>query len=407
MKYLFFFLWIISFSAIAKSPSIQGSAEADFIYVDGLVTNKISLNTSRSQSQELESSHRTFGLARMLIGFNLIHKSSFLRFTLRPDAELNREGDNDSIVRDWDTRSGVPYRSAPEIKLLDTYELGFFATDNFSASYGVFDQILDHRLFFSEPLQFGLQVRFPRKFASFKITWSLDRYPTSTSKSNWDVSLFSIEGTDDRHSKITQSSKSQDSGVSANDAYTGIGTLIKYTSADRSRYHLFLGYNDTDIDAGKITDLMIAAGGRSHFNINRLKSLLNFDLRYSRERWTADENLLPVIEQTNYSIEYAYINKNNTSFFVSFLYGTAEVPSDPIVGTVQNFRGQQFTLGVTSQLHPHLTLSFLVSDEIRELEQSGIKSGGFTIGEDDVKRINRILLSINYRSDFEASSISF
>ena len=146
MKYLFFFLWIISFSAIAKSPSIQGSAEADFIYVDGLDTNKISLNTSRSQSQELESSHRTFGLARMLIGFNLIHKSSFLRFTLRPDAELNREGDNDSIVRDWDTRSGVPYRSAPEIKLflIRFWTTGFFfrSLSNLVFRYGFLENLL-------------------------------------------------------------------------------------------------------------------------------------------------------------------------------------------------------------------------------------------------------------------------
>ena len=146
-------------------------------------------------------------------------------FTLRPDANLRRDGDATTLPTEYDTRSGNVVTATPSLRLLDLYELTFIDTAAFQFGYGVYENVYGDSIFYSEELEFGLRPRFPRKYAGLRLTWRSSPTGADTnlesSYSKYEITISTIEASNDRHEKFTSSSKSDDAAPSSQDAYIG------------------------------------------------------------------------------------------------------------------------------------------------------------------------------------------
>ena len=218
-------------------------------------------------------------------------------FTLRPDANLRRDGDATTLPTEYDTRSGNVVTATPSLRLLDLYELTFIDTAAFQFGYGVYENVYGDSIFYSEELEFGLRPRFPRKYAGLRLTWRSSPTGADTnlesSYSKYELTISTIEASNDRHEKFTSSSKSDDAAPSSQDAYIGGAFSTKYRPSRHSHGLLFLGYLDQKVDFGKKNQLMAAVETQTVFHIGKSPTILNFESRYIRERYTVSEGNFP------------------------------------------------------------------------------------------------------------------
>ncbi len=387
--------------------NINAEAEAHFTYLDAIDATKLSLTTQRNTTttDSLDSSTRTLGLNYFALSLHLRHKDSSFYINFRPDANLRRNGEVNSLSTEWDSRSGDVYQAAPSIRLLDLYELRLLDTDSYLFSYGVFDRVENYQFFYSNRMEFGLRPQFPRKYSALKFSWktNYDDPNTSLEKGNYSgyhITVMTLENTNDRHEKLTKSDHSDDLAPSSLDPYTGGALVIKWINHNQSTLSLFSGYLDSKVDFGKKNQLLASIAGQTYLKIDDSPLLISYESRFVKERWTISEGRIPEVEQISHQLELTYPRSQWEKLFLSFAIGTSERPIDSNTGNLATHRGQQLVLGYQKRIFRHLALTFLLSDETREKEEFGIKSGGFSIHNTDEKRLNRIALEISYQSNW-------
>ena len=54
-------------------------------------------------------------------------------------------------------------------------------------------------------------------------------------------------------------------------------------------------------------------------------------------------------------------------------------------GNITSYTGQHLNVGYKKRIYDYMYLTLILSDEIREREELGIKSGGFAIDGEDSK----------------------
>ncbi|SMF66557.1 hypothetical protein [Pseudobacteriovorax antillogorgiicola] len=388
---------------LAASPDLDFhySAGAQFIYSDSPSGDNLNLSVINTQSQtSSQGGNRTLGLQRVFIDLQFKHQFSYLSMRLRPDAGLERQQDQDQVQLELDTRSGTNYRNPAALKLLDTYEIGFLKTKNFNVSYGVVDYAYRNREAYESPLDFGLQVWFPRKFSSFAIAWEssqdLSQNLENIEPPRYHFSLFTLETTDDRHEKLSYGDRSSDTAPVANDPHTGVGFIGSYRPNRSHTFELFSGYMDTKVDFGRKSRLMASAASMSDFYFSKQRLSFSYNLRYSKERWSVSQGNYPELEQLSQTIKLSYLASRSRSFFTGISHGVSQRPLGSDFGEKEIHSGYQFDLGYQAHLYDHLKIAVVLTDEVRDVEEAGVSNGGFIINDETINRLNRLGVQLSY-----------
>ena len=364
---------------------LEYGINASFLYSD--VADFADFNAAITNVQNSETSTggtRTLGLKNLAINIWASEKSSMLFVRLRPDAGLDRGLGQDAIIREIDTRSGRTYRQSARLKLLDLYELSIIKNDSFYLSYGIREKAFDPYSAFISPLDFGLEVWFPRKFSSLTLSWNTrgDKLNSLEGLVNnrYIFELFSLEPTDDRYEKSSAGNESSDTSFVSSDPHTGLAAAITYLRNSRFHYKLMAGYLDEKVDFGRKSEILGALNGIYKNTIGSYRFITSFDFRYSRESWKVSEGTFPKLEQMSLSLKGRLNLNNKDAFVLSFADGKSQQLLSSSSKEKEIHEGQQLDIGFERKVYDHLTVSLVVTDEKRTIESAGVEAGGFNFG---------------------------
>ena len=376
--------------------------KSELIYSDGTELDDMNLavTTTRQSSRTSVGGTRTLGLKELSFDLKFANKNTEAFFRLRPDATIDRGLASDVILREQDTRSGEAYRLSPKLNFLDLYRFTFFKSDSFLFSYGVRDYAYKPINSYESPLDFGLEVWFPRKFASVSVIWKLHRDMKNsldeTKPARFSFELFSLESSNDRHEKTSQQTSTSDTGLIASDPHTGIGFTGSYRHSTTMSARIFSAYLDSKVDFGRKNRLMLAIDGNYYGLISDRKVLMSYDARYSRESWSISQDQYPRLEQLSHSLKTELVFNNSWSLFLGLSQGVSQRPLGSSFGEKEIQTGHQIDLGYRRTIYDHLKLSFVITDETRKNESAGIETGGFQLEEGAGKHLNRLAFNIVY-----------
>ncbi len=316
-----------SWAAMDSGQTVSYWLDTHLVYSDHLkrpdtssdnlpVLNKKDSNSDRTTETTtptpVSQPERTLGLKDLKIGLRLTaFKESEFECVLRPDAAIERSDDK-TTTREYDGRSGSTYKPRPRIQLLDTYAMGAHFSERAEAKVGVFDELLGFNYAYNSPLEFGLQVVFPRKTAAIRLHYEvLDPIPPTAEPLPLVGSLFDIwvfSGNEDRNESIGYQSDSFDRAPVSRDPYLGMAMGFKVLQSGGGEISGFAGYFDTKVQSsrvgeepGQVNESFVAAGYTNRISLygKMLKTFL--DLRVSRSRWDMPTEALPELTQESIS----------------------------------------------------------------------------------------------------------
>lgn len=275
----------ICFSQEAPSLDFNYTIDSSFIYTDRLKRS----NTSGDEPPKFlkdnlpfyvqpiglagnsSSTNRTLGLRHLKIGVSISKiRSSTLQLVFRPDADLRKSDSEDGEPREFDTRSGIPYRKKEKINLLDSYILTIHKGDNLDISYGVFEKMTPSHSAYHQTLEFGLTTQLPSKYLGLELMLKSGRFrpPLAREKRGREnqYSFIVYEGRGDRGETITSSLDTQDKIAVADDPYRGIAVKINYYSSPITEYTLIGGYDSSKETSSK-TEIYTNLAASTHFKL--------------------------------------------------------------------------------------------------------------------------------------------
>lgn len=372
----------------ASDTNIDSRISAELSYLDLLSMEK---GLVSDEEPEQDSLTKTFGLSQFIFQTSIKHSLAFFDFELRPRA-------TDGALR-WDSRAGSTYRAVTDLKLLDAYELGFFSNESFQASYGVFHRVSETYHFFDEDLSFGLEVWFPREFASAQISWTSQNY-LENDNSYYQVRLFSLEDTGDRHEQPAKEVNQGEFGLLTSDPYTGAGFVFFQKINDKHSYELFFGYLDSRFELGRRNSNLYGASGSHQFSLFSYQTQLSWQARLEKERWSINNGSYPETDQVSYKAQFSFHNKVATDYFIGLQAGSSERPESAAQNTSIRYDGYQYTIGMLHKIKSYLDLKIIISDEWRELSRDDETVPGFVIDGRGENKLSRFLVQLNYYTDF-------
>ena len=342
---------------------------------------------------------RTLGLRSAAVDMEwTIPGSSSLHLGLRPDAGLGRNTSADGVSRDYDNRSGDTYRSAPEIRFLDTYALSLLGGDDLQASLGVFDAIAPIRSAYDPILGFGLWTILPQKFSGLKLQWLSRANSPPKAQPGGEFRRFILylyEGHGDRGEDLVYQSKSYDLAPTAADQSQGITFSGSWHFANDREYTAILGYGDEKVTDGRVNqtylNLVLGFGFRAGENPGRIV----LDSRIARERWhmNTDERK-PGLTQKSLSCTLNYSYRPDQSVGWGMHYGTSDRDLADN-GKKETLSGWQMDLGWIYRSNRQLEISAFISVENRTSDLSG-SADGFRSTDESTSYLQRMAIQFRY-----------
>lgn len=395
--------------ALATTPGSENpAAPPAFSYqIDAAVTLLQKLGkpgTTSDQSGALLDTTlqgpRTLGLSHMGLGFSTTHeKFGGLSVGLRPD-ERNYQKDGD-VYRDFDPRSGSPYRKAPTIKLLDTYELHIDPIEQMTLRFGVFDHLAFANQSYPNFFGFTGRVELPKKFSGLSIEWGNTRgvptiaQPEPTHTLVAGVMIF--QGNEDRAETYGTTSDSFDTAAEAQDSYLDGAAHIVWTPAERMRFVTLIGGGSTKIPAGKSTEVFAQLLSDVAFDVGKTVVTLSLDLRRDQESFDFADLHPPDLVQQSGELFSTIRFKPETWLLLGARYGTSERHNSTSQAKLL-FNFLQGELGFLHQIHRDLSVATLLSNESHNGQNDqGDAAGALQMNGKEEKSLKRFLFTLQYQ----------
>lgn len=389
-------------------------------------------NYSDSDSKDLRPTamigDRAFGVSEALVRLHWNTSSgTFLAMTLRPDAlsvptTVTESGE--AVRREIDRRIGDVYRPAASVKLLDAYAVGLRPgglQSSLEMSVGVFDGVAARRAAYSEVLEFGLNVVFPRKFSGAKMDW-FSSPNTGESAERWHFQVTALHGDDDRADNVQKSSRTLDEGSAAKDPYSGGALWFGKNSKGGTAlsYGVLFGFGDhrqqfSKADSPSVSEEYFTKRSETYtaFQVNSgfgsvseefgtHRFQLALDLRLAKDSFTdlkvdGIQTKVTPLEQKSIGLTSSTELAKKTRLLGGIHLGTAELHDSETSAEKVSVQGYQADLGVLYGVDRNLDISLLGAMEHRSRKSSknSDSSGGF-VADQSRKEMKRIGLSLRF-----------
>lgn len=405
------FLLLAGPSFADDTPATVFSSDIDFalMYVDGFTRPSAGAvhpgdDHYAIQAPVANSGERGLGLRHARASFALESLgSSKLVVVIRPDVAAHAA---DTAVTELDTRAGDVYRSMPEIRLLDAYQLTMRPGTGMSVGVGVWEQIAVPSLAYPQILQPGLDVFLPVKFSGLRLRWN--KYqpydPASQSQRLRGIvsDFFVIQGDRDRVESRVYNKDTDDDAPGASDPHYGAAASFQWIPSDSWSLMLTGGSLSADAAAG-------SAGNVSEVfaEVNamlRLQSVMrglttSFQLKQSKE--TFRDTPAALDDRLNQSVALLISAGivSGTSVLTGFSYGFGEWPADEAQPSDNSeFSGHQFEIGVLNEVGKDLYLQAMLAQENRtRKDPGGAEIGGFADGDSRQRSVRRLGVQLSYQ----------
>lgn len=393
---------------VAESHQHKYQIEARLSYIDRL-TSPSQINAVKSDKASLAVSNpRSLGLTKFRIGsdWHLPYQSA-LKVVFRPDAFIESEQSSDQPAREFDSRSGEPYRAMPEIYLLDSYLIEKKFGSSFSLEAGVLERHVFRHMAYRPALEFGLLVRMPQKFATLHGRWQnfqrsyIRAQPKPESGFAFDI--FVIQGDGDRVELRRRQDDSYDEAPTAEDAIYGLAVGLARVDAGINRFGVIAGNVDNrmsqqkesegseqgELVYGKRNETYVQVFNDTFFDIVGRSTKASLDLRYSKEKWKGQG--IHVNSRLHQSYSLTFSTEVMTSHWICYgaHLGRSKMSNDSII------KGYQFDLGYRLALSQGLRAEFTVSEEKRQDEHG--KGAYINAQGEDKSKLQRFALELSYK----------
>lgn len=397
------------------APSIHFDIDAKLVYIEafsGGSSSMIEPNAVIDQGWASKAEPvRTLGLGHMKVGLEYsAAKYSSLRMGLRPDANIDADGNANS---GFDSRAGSTYRESEKIKLLDTYQLVLNVKDSFRAEVGVFDSFNASYVAFDPLLEFGLNVRFPRKFSGLKLIGNFKNIAPNEAQpveTGLQTELVVFQGDGDRVEESGALEQHFDEAPMARDPYVGGALSNDWTPSAYLRASLLVGFLESAYDPTGLSNESFGAfslGWDLPFGSRWVK--VAFSFRYSKEKWRVDDVDIESLVQQSAALSSAIQMTELSHLHLALHTGRSERHrfSSGVDGTITTdtsrvnpYSGLQIDLGADYVLAERLNLQLALSQEDRTSEDAdGGNVGGFDNGTKTEDSIRRLAIGLKYQID--------
>ena len=405
---------LLSTNAEAKDVSEPGfsyNVNLDLSYIDllrrpdtsgvslpgAIVSDRKTLPLADTSS----SPQRSLGLKQMRIDLAWEEpEKTILELTLRPDAELRRYQDLGEEAKEYDSRAGQVYRSAPAIHLLDAYRLNILQGKNLSFIFGVLDEITPYYTSYPTPLTFGLLTMLPQKCSAIKILLKKREglaptiEPATASTLIGTITVF--EGDRDRSELIAPQEKTYDRATSSLDPYRGIAISIANIPDASSEYGVLAGYVDSLAPDGKESENFFQMFASTIIRAQNKPLKISLDARYNRSSWDKTARNIKTLEQVSSSLTFSYKLLSDQWIALGGHVGKSDqhLPTD--LTKAEHFQGWQIDLGVIKAISPTTNILFFVNQEDRKDFDGATTTGGFKNDSGNQSSLRRFALEFAY-----------
>jgi hypothetical protein len=386
---------------------LSGSADLSLLYTDGFSRPQASaIGVYHNAAHVPDNMHaeRGLGLRHAKIDFSLENQnSSKLYVLLRPDAINARSDIATEIPRETDTRAGDVYRSMPDIRLLDSYQISVRPGTGMSMSIGVWEALSQPVLAYDQIILPGLDVTMPAKFSGLRLRWNLLQPvdPTNIEKRQKGLvsDFYIIQGDRDRVENNHGSRSADDHAPSASDPHYGGALVVNWLPADQWSVQVTSGSLTAEDSTGKVNEVF------SELNaIWRYRGILqgltsSILVKQSKESFR--NTPAPIDDRLNQSagILFALGIVPGTSFLTGISMGKGEWPEDetkPFDNA--DFNGQQFEIGFQNSPGRDLFLQGMLVQERRlRKDPDGAEAGGYDTHNGRSKEIRRLAVQLSYQ----------
>lgn len=247
------FTSVLSFASLPASAEANDQqflyrAETSFRYSDKLINPTSQINGPVHDLSLKQQSRRALGLTKAKLFLNWINNDkTSLNLALRPDYNLYQ--DALGVDREFDSRSGNVFRESSTLKLLDSYSVLVKAGDSFLFELGVFDSMSPTLMAYESILEFGLNVRFVRKFSGMKVIWKIDNegfahsQPTTVLGKRFTLMVFQADN--DRNEKMEGNNSTFDVSPTSQDPHKGVGLGYNWRPSSEMQVDFLLAFRTT------------------------------------------------------------------------------------------------------------------------------------------------------------------
>jgi hypothetical protein len=398
----------------SDSDSINYDIDSRLSYLDGFESP-----TSSSAAMLVEEGSarpRSLGLSKMRLGIEWSNaRSSSFRIALRPDVATNRDQDSaESKSKEYDTRIGSTYRSSEGVNFLDEYQIIFHSGKRFDVEVGVFDKLVPDPVAFDQIMEFGLNVRLPRKFSGLKFVGSFlnqsENLAMVEMQTGLQTTLTVFQGDNDRAELFASDNDRQDRAPHAADPYMGGFAKADWTPSPLLHVSLGAGAIDSAVTpSGKLNELFTIATLGWDLPIGSRWVKAMFSYRSSKESWRVEDDYISDLVQQSAALSLALQMSQRSRFLFSTQVGRSErhklVSSTADGVTTEKYDNSQVdpvsgfsvNMGFDSTISNGLIASFALSHEERTQTIDDEEIGAFENEDGFQKSLRRIGLTIKYQ----------
>jgi len=321
-----------------------------------------------------------------------------LSVSLRPDERhYLKDGD---IYRDFDARSGSPYRKSASIKLVDSYSIHIDPIEQMSLQFGVFDHIAFDPASYPDFFNFTGKVQLPQKFSGLSIDWGNTRgIPTVTRpepSQTFGAGFVIFQGNEDRAENYVKSDDSFDTAAESEDSHLNGALHASFRPSDSVRFMALVGGGASKAGAGKATQTFAQILSELEFRLSKTVVTFSLDLRRDQESFAIPDLKAPDLIQQSYELFSSLRFKPETWAIWGARYGTSDRHNSSYSDKLK-FRFMQGEVGFLHLIHPDLSISSLMSYESHiQTDERGNTSGALQLNGREERGLKRFILSLRY-----------
>ena len=402
----------LTYADTEQSRSFRYGIDTDFTYIDDLDGFNAQGQGPSIGDQVLRASARTLGLTKLRteLSWRYLQQSNF-NVVLRPDALLDifpadQPEDAERQRREFDSRSGTPYRQSPRIYLVDAYSLEVEMGQTFHLAVGVWERLAERVTAYKPVLEFGLVTRFLEKFAGANIHWaSYKEEPDAAqevAKSGYTFDFYVTQSREDRAETSRPTDDTYDEAPTS-DPYHGVAVAVTRLDGGVNRFGLLAGISDgvderttTDENNTAVTtkdkrnEIYAQLYNRTHLSFSVLPTTLAAEVRYAKEKWKDSVFEARVQQSASLSLSTDLYQEN--WFLLGAHYGVSEPANDTEV------TGYQIDVGYMKPIRSGVRFLLMATNEYRTISTSGQPDkSGFSNARGDSSLIRRFALQVDYQ----------
>ncbi len=383
------------------------SLDAELTHIDSL-TNPLAPARGSVRSAERPpgsvSRSRSMGLSMIRLGVAVELPHTAFDLVLRPDA-ASRDPEAGGKVYELDRRSGLSYRTAPRIRLVDAFEIRILGSGQTIFGIGSYERMIRDVAAYQPVLEFGLAVRMPRRYDALRVQTTLftnqEAFAQAEPATGWQIALQAFQGREDRALEFADSQSGRfDQGPLAADPYLGFaGELRKFNP--RWSHNLLLGQETSATVNQKADEVFGQLGTIYNWADSSNPASLAVDFRYSAEDFKTAGQRRPSLKQVSGSVTASTKVVQRHWLCFGYSIGTSERPRPSDIEKKETHSGSQFEVGTRHELTEQLELRIFANQERRLVRSGGNRHGGFGDGQKIDDHVDRFAIELAYgfRSD--------